>query len=63
MKSLSQLGDHDRIDGIDVKKLHMHERVDQRAPRLFDGNGDRLTTKSAAQVLNPGLQSFWRLIQ
>jgi hypothetical protein len=40
----------------------MHQRVDQSATGLLDGNGDGFTPKAIPQQLNPVLQGLWRVI-
>src|SRR6266850_1059155 len=63
IKRLAHLGQCLRIDRIDVKKVHMHQGIDQRSAYLLDGNGDGSTTEAGTQLLSPGLQRLGCLVQ
>src|SRR5207302_3524930 len=51
------------IDWIDVKKVHMHQGIDQRSAYLLDGDGHGFTPEAGTQLLSPGLQRLRRLVQ
>src|SRR5438067_678951 len=63
IKRLAHLGQCLRIDRIDVKKLHMHQGIDQSSAYLLDGNSHGSATEANAQLMNPGLQRLGSLVQ
>src|SRR4029450_11506345 len=63
IKRLPELGQRLRVDRIEVQKIDMHQRIDQRSTLLLDGYGNRATGKSIPQLLNPTLQGLRCLIQ
>src|SRR5437879_6027071 len=63
IKRLAHLGQCLGIDRIDVKKLHMHQGIDQSSAYLLDGNSHGSATEANAHLMNPGLQRLGSLVQ
>src|SRR5262245_52897395 len=63
VKRFSHFRHSDGIDRIQMQKLDMHQRIDQRTPFLLDCNGNGPATEAIAQRLNPALERFRRMVQ
>ncbi len=63
IKRLPELSQRLWVNGIEVQKIDMHQRIDQRSTLLLDGNSDGPTGEPIPQQLNPALQRLRCLIQ